>query len=266
MTTSGSSGNSSTPASSHDSADWFEQRGFRVRFGWGPNGLRRLAPNADVVVVVDVLSFSTSVDIAVGRGAVILPYKWHDGSEHDYAIERDALVAQRWPIDDSDSGWTLAPSSLLTIPPGARLVLPSPNGSALTFGARDAGAGRVLVGCLRNAGAIASAVGSAATVSVIAAGERWRGTTGPLRPALEDQLGAGAIIDALGEKGELSPEAAAARAVYRDAAPELPRRLSDSGSGRELVGRGRKNDVDLAAQINTSNAVPELIGDELLRG
>ena len=59
----------------------FDQDGHRVRFEWGPNGLRRLAPGSDVVVIVDVLSFTTAVDIAVGRGATVLPYRWHDGGE-----------------------------------------------------------------------------------------------------------------------------------------------------------------------------------------
>ena len=265
MTTS-DSGDGSAPVSPHDTADWFEQRGFGVRFGWGPNGLRRLAPHADVVVVVDVLSFSTSVDIAVGRGAVIFPYKWHDGSEHAYAAERDALVAARGRVEPAEHGWSLVPSTLLQIPAGTRLVLPSPNGSALTFGAREAGAARVLVGCLRNRTAIADAVGDAGTVSVIASGERWRGTTGPLRPALEDQLGAGAIIDALGHGRALSPEAHAARAVYRDAAEDLAGRLADCGSGRELIDRGFEQNVELAAQLDVSTTAPELVGEQLVAG
>lgn len=251
------------PASPHDTADWFEQRDFAVRFGWGPNGLRRLAPYVDAVVVVDVLSFSTSVDIAVSRGAVIFPYKWHDGSEHEYAAERDALVAERGRVEPAEHGWSLIPSSLLEIPAGTRLVLPSPNGSTLAFGAREAGAGRVFVGCLRNRTAVAAAIADAATVSVIASGERWRGTTGPLRPSLEDQMGAGAIIDALGDGRTLSPEAHGARAVFRDASAHLPRRLAECGSGRELVDKGRGQDVGLAAQLDVSSAAPELIGEQL---
>jgi 2-phosphosulfolactate phosphatase len=48
---------------------------FRVRFDWGPMGLRSIAPEVDVVVIVDVLSFTTCVDIALGRGAEVFPYK-----------------------------------------------------------------------------------------------------------------------------------------------------------------------------------------------
>lgn len=52
-----------------------DQAEFKNRFDWGEAGLRRLAPHSDVVVVVDVLSFATAVDIAVGRGATVYPYR-----------------------------------------------------------------------------------------------------------------------------------------------------------------------------------------------
>ncbi len=65
-----------------EQATWFDQEGFAVRFGWGPNGLRR----------------------------------W----EHPPGV------------------LTLSPASLMHVEPGTRLVLPSPNGSALTFGAEAA--------------------------------------------------------------------------------------------------------------------------------
>ena len=40
--------------------------------------MQRLAPSSDVVIIVDVFSFSTSVEIGVTRGAQIYPYRWHD--------------------------------------------------------------------------------------------------------------------------------------------------------------------------------------------
>jgi hypothetical protein len=43
----------------------FGQAGFDVRFEWGEAGLRALAPATDVLVLVDVLSFTTAVDVAV---------------------------------------------------------------------------------------------------------------------------------------------------------------------------------------------------------
>ena len=273
-------------ASRHDTAEWFDQAGFRFRFGWGPNGLRRLAPRSAVVVIVDVLSFSTAVDVALGRDAVVLPYRWHDGSEEEYATARGAVVAARSPAPGRLS---LRPSSLVAIEPGLRLVLPSPNGSALAFAAEAAGARAVLVGSLRNAAAVGRASAAfGGVVSVIAAGERWRGSTGPLRPAVEDLLGAGAILQAAlqesgrhghggqhdggwrppveGRDDRASPEARVAVAAFVEARDSLPATLADCGSGREVIGRGYGPDVGLAAALDTSTIVPTLRGDELVDG
>ncbi len=238
-----------------------DQDGHRVRFEWGPSGLRRLAPRSDVVVIVDVLSFTTAVDVALGRGAAVLPYRWHDGGEAAYAAEHDAVVAGEGPA----AVWTLAPASLVDLPAGTRLVLPSPNGSALSFGAAEAGASTVLAGCLRNASAVGAAAarlaGPDGVVSVIAAGERWNGATGPLRPALEDLLGAGAILAGLGIRADLSPEARIAIAAFEGARSEgFPTLLHACGSGVEKAAKGQSADVDLAADLDVSAVVPVLAG------
>lgn len=236
----------------------FEQHGFDVRFGWGPNGLRRLAPHVDALVVVDVLSFSTAVDIALSRGVIVFPYAWNNGTEGDYAKDMNAVVA------DKGGQWSLRPVSLVDAPAGLRLVLPSPNGSALTFGARDAGAGEVFVGCLRNAGAVARALQEFDSVGVIAAGERWRsGGTGPLRPAIEDLLGAGAIISALG-RTSVSPEAMVAAAAFDGVVDRLAWVMRESGSGREHRDRINPENIDLAADHDISTVVPRLSGTELV--
>ena len=58
-----------------ESGPWFDQSGHRLRFDWGAGGLTRLAPASDVVVIVDVLRFTTCLDVAVGCGAVVYPYR-----------------------------------------------------------------------------------------------------------------------------------------------------------------------------------------------
>lgn len=57
---------------------WLLQDGFDVRFEWGPTGTA--AVEADAVVTVDVLRFTTAVDVAVSRGATVFPYRWKDAS------------------------------------------------------------------------------------------------------------------------------------------------------------------------------------------
>jgi len=142
--------------------------------------------------------------------------------------------------------------------------LPAASGPALTFAARDAGAWAVRVACWRKASAVAEA-SRGGVVSVIAAGERWRGATGPLRPAYEDLLGAGAVVAALGTEGA-SPEARAAAAVFADARPDLRELVMACGSGIELIDRGALADVELAAELDISDIVPTLDGVTLVPG
>lgn len=250
--------------------EWAQQHGSRVRFDWGPHGLRALGPVADVVVVVDVLRFTTCVEVAVARGAQVFPYRWHDGTETAFAEQVGADLAVRVPAEGADvsTTWWLSPASLASIPAGTRLVLPSPNGSALSESAAADHGAVVIAGCLRNASAVAEvAAGFGGVVAVIGAGERWRGATGPLRPAVEDLLGAGAVIAALVDLlgGSLdepshelaSPEAMAAAAAWRDVDDPFET-VSRCASGREALARGWAEDVVLAADHDVSTTVPVL--------
>jgi 2-phosphosulfolactate phosphatase len=237
-----------------------DQQEFTARFEWGEAGLRRLAPHADIVVVVDVLSFATAVDVAVGGGAVVYPCRWRDDRAANLAAHVGAVLAGARSGPDQGVPYSLSPASLLSIPPGTRLVLPSPNGATLSQLAADH-CPVVLTGCLRNATAIAGVVRAlGGTVAVIAAGERWVNAgahTGSLRPAVEDLVGAGAILAAL-TPPQPSPEAVVAIAAWRAIAPALTPFLAASSSGRELRERGCAQDVDLAGQVDVSQAVPYL--------
>jgi 2-phosphosulfolactate phosphatase len=213
-------------------------------------GIAALDPSSDVIVIVDVLSFSTCVDIAVGRGASVLPYPWRDASADRFAAEQLAILAQ--PRRSATAGFSLSPASLRSIPASTRLVLPSPNGATLS---RATGTTPTIAGCLRNARAVARlARASGGRVSVIAAGERW--PDGSLRPAIEDWLGAGAIIAHLG--GARSPEAELACRAFQAAEHQLPWYLGQCGSGRELIERGYADDVALAAEVDVSDCAPLL--------
>ncbi|GAA3887272.1 hypothetical protein GCM10022243_60040 [Saccharothrix violaceirubra] len=226
-----------------------------MRLEWGGEGVAALGGLCAVLVVVDVLSFSTSVDIAVGRGASVRPVRWADREQ-----------AASYP------SWSLRPSSLVDLPRGTELDLASPNGATLSALAAGTGS-HVLVGCLRNAGAVARAARTLAAggpIGVIAAGERWGvdvnspGTAylGPLRPAVEDQLGAGAVVAGLLGYGSASVEAALAADLYsRSSVVDV---LHGCVSGRELITAGHAGDVELAAAVDVSAAVPRLV-DGLLR-
>jgi 2-phosphosulfolactate phosphatase len=70
----------------------FDQGGAACRCEWGKRGLDALAP-ADVAIVVDVLSFSTAVDVAAGRGVIVLPFAWRSPAAEAFAREHAAELA-----------------------------------------------------------------------------------------------------------------------------------------------------------------------------
>jgi len=226
----------------------FDQRDFDIRHEWGPHGVAQLAPHCDAVVIVDVLTFSTAVVVAAAKGAAVYPYRYHDESAADYARSVRAVLAG----PRSSGGHSLSPRSLMTLPRGSRIVLPSPNGATLSLGT---GGTPTFAGCLRNPRSVAlAAMACGPRVAVIACGERWQ--DGSLRPSLEDQVGAGAVLAHL--NGSRSPEATAAIAAYEDAAPRLLETLQSCVSGKELIGWGFPQDVVAAADLNRDHVAPRL--------
>ncbi|MGU3357725.1 2-phosphosulfolactate phosphatase [Microbacterium sp. M4A5_1d] len=200
----------------------FDQSRYQVRLDWGVAGLRRVAP-ADVVVVVDVLRFSSTVSARVAAGDTV-------------ALDEAARAVSR-------------------------------NGAAIAGAASDS---VVLLGCLRNADAVAAAVlaeqqrrGARTSIAVIAAGE-LAGPEGEteLRFAVEDLLGAGAVVDALSRLGidHTSPEAAVACESFRGLGGAVRHLLTASGSAQELLERGLRDDALAAAQIGVDEVAPLLRG------
>jgi len=227
---------------------FLDQTEYDVRCEWGQQGIKRLAPISDVIIIVDVLSFSTSVDVATARGAYIFPHT-KEGDIHAFGKSVGAIVANQ----RGQAGYTPSPVSFNVIPTGTRLVLPSSNGATLSC---LAGNKTIFLGCLRNAKAIANvAMKLGKTIAVIPAGERYPDRT--IRFATEDFIGAGAIIQYL--KGNLSPEAKNARAAYNNVKNNLYNHIKGCCSGKKLIGRGFKKDVKCACQLDESNAVPQLV-------
>lgn len=229
-------------------------------------GARILGERCDALVVVDVLSFSTAVTVAVERGADVWP---HPGGESAAALARDvgASLAEGRAAGGSSAGAgpSLSPGSLLGLGAGSRLVLPSPNGSAICSAiSRAVGDGprQVVAGCLRNAAAVARHLRGHSHLGLVPAGERW--PDGSLRPAYEDLVGAGAVADRLEAQArgvELSPEAEAAALAFRSLRP-----LALCPSGIELVGRGWADDVRIASEIDATDVVPVLVEGRFVAG
>jgi 2-phosphosulfolactate phosphatase len=229
----------------------FSQEAWACRCEWGTHAVTALAP-ADVIIVVDVFSFTTCVDVAVSRGAAILPHPWADPSAVEFAKMHGAELAGR----RRQARYSLAPASYLDAPAGLRCVLPSPNGAQVTLAAARTPS-VVLAGSLRNARAVADAAQRIGSIfNVIPAGERW--IDGSLRPALEDALGAGAVLASL--PGSRSPEADAAVALFERYRTDLAALLERCGSGRELEGRGHDRDKFIAGELDASSCVARFDG------
>lgn len=223
----------------------------QVGLEWGVAGARSLTDGTadDAIVVVDVLSFSTSVVLACDKGATVWP---HPGGEEAHTLAR-SLEAVLAGTRTHREGPSLSPSSMLDLPEGTRLVLPSPNGSAITHALRGTPC-TVVAGCLRNAGAVARFVRGFRRVLLVPGGERWG--DGSLRVAYEDLVGAGAVasrIVGLEPSVQLSPEAEVARLAFDHRQP-----FGLTPSGIELVERDFASDVDLAEQVDVSSTVPVL--------
>lgn len=193
----------------------FDQSTYQVRLDWGTAGLARLA-DADVVVVVDVLRFSSTVIDATASGSAVA-------------------------LADAE-GWSRN---------GAAVVAAAPSEAT------------VLVGGIRNAAAVARAVQTIqerrqarTSVAVIAAGEL--NEAGALRFAVEDQLGAGAIVSALSDRGidHTAPDAAVAAEGFHALRGAVRHMIGASGSGRELAA-----DVVATARIEASGLIPTSVAD-----
>jgi 2-phosphosulfolactate phosphatase len=260
---------------------WHSQDRHVVRLDWGPGAaesLSRYAVDAGsrvCAVVVDVLSFTTCVSVAVDAGIRVHPYRWEDESAEGFARSLGATLAQPRSATRDSGAVSLSPASIRAAGSGGSLsdlVLPSPNGS--TTSALLAGAGaEVVAASLRNRSAVArwlvgwlEAVPRSSAppaVLVVPSGERW--PDGSLRPAVEDLWGAGAVVAALAAALEhragpllLSPEAEAAGAAWLGVEERVGEALHDCASGRELVERGWASDVEIAAELDASTTVPVL--------
>jgi phosphosulfolactate phosphohydrolase-like enzyme len=171
-----------------------EQEQYQVRFEWGVEGARAIGVDADVLVLVDVLSGSPGpVDFLGASDAVVV-----EGSL------RNCAAVARWALE------------------------------------RQAGKGDRF------------------TVAVVAAGEPRDG--GQTRFALEDLLGAGAIIDALASVGidYCSPEAAAAAAAFTGLRNATGHLIGASTSGRAIAQKDGREQIDFAIEVNSSDEVPIL--------
>lgn len=239
----------------------FSQSSFTCRFEWGLKGVRDAALRGDIIIIVDVLSFSSAVVTAAHYGAKIFPSPDYE-SAYVFAEQAGGIVALK--RDEAYGGPSLSPLSYGPADKGKNYILPSLNGS--TCASFISGKGNTLFcGSLLNAEAVADKameIKGKRSITVIACGEQWNDVTGhenSLRPCLEDYLGSGAILSFL--HGSKSPEASVCNFSFLSVREKLEDLIWDCGSGRELQQKGYDEDVKYCSRLNVYNTVPILVKD-----
>jgi 2-phosphosulfolactate phosphatase len=133
------------PALRRQLIDVDDQPDFDPRLAWAAQGGTRLGRACPVLVVVDILRFTTAVEVAVTSGAQVVPERWREAGPPAGAGEEPGRRV-----------FSLSPASLAGVAAGTRVVLASPNGATVSLAVAEAGV-VVLAGCLRNASAEARA-------------------------------------------------------------------------------------------------------------
>ena len=241
----------------------FSQHPYRCKLDWGLRGACQAAERGDILVIVDTLSFSTAVACAVHQGGIVFPCsKTEDTAAFAQRIGGEAAVNRR---DVPQNGrFSLSPLTYLGLEPGTRIVLASPNGATCSRLSREVP--YLFTGAFVNSEAVATAVSQILSttnlcVTVIACGEQWSkpSSEGQLRVAIEDYLGAGAILSYL--RQEKSPEARVCEGSFRSVQNHLEEIIWDCGSGRELRESGFEADVRYALKLNLFDSVPVMRGE-----
>ncbi|OOE14242.1 2-phosphosulfolactate phosphatase [Fictibacillus arsenicus] len=248
---------------------FFDQSSYEIKVEWGIRGAREAAKREEILIIVDVLSFSSTVIAAMENEALIYPFPPPINEKaNKYADQLDAELVVGREKAFKTGKHSLSPNSFTAVDRGKSYVLCSLNGAACVEAAKKIPA--LLLGSLRNAEAVAEAAlelkkKTGKPITIIACGERWEKASGnenELRPAIEDYLGAGAIISSF--EGSLSPEAFVCKQAFQGSEHILSSLIRNCGSGRELAERGFAKDVDYCLQLNVSSIVPVLSGNKFI--
>ena len=243
------------------SVDIYSQSPYRCKLEWGVAGAERAAGRGEIVVIVDTLSFCSTVAQAIYQKGCIYPSAEPGGGVELAAVHHAESAVHRQEVPERGR-FSLSPLSFDHLDTGTRVVLPSVNGGACSLGAKKAPF--VVCGAMVNASMVAEWVtermkSSPLSVTVVACGEKEGVSPGSeqLRMAIEDYLGAGGILAGLAFSK--SPEARVCESAFRQTRPNLESLVWESISGRELRAIGFGADVRFCAHLDSIAAVPVLI-------
>ena len=210
------------------------------------------------VAVIDVLRATSTIATALANGAAgVIPFAEPQEAAaaahrlgRDRVLlcgERDSELIEGFDLDNSPASFT---SEVVA---GKMLAIATTNG---TRALREvAGAAGVCTAALLNRSAVADFLGrQEGDIVIVCAGE-GSGF------ALEDALGAGALVDALltrPARMELRDGARAAALLYRGVANRLADAVASADHAQELARKGFAEDVTRCAALDTLEVVPTL--------
>ena len=225
-----------------------------------PSLLRAEQLNGRVVVVFDVLRATTTMAAALEAGVnaiLIFP-----------DIESVRRAKPKYPAALScgeeyclkPEGFDLgnSPGDLGAAQAGKTLLMSTTNGTKAVLAAR--GADTIYVGALVNARAVAEmARQSSKSLTLLCAGLK-----GSL--AMEDVIGAGAVIQALDEDVELeSDEARMAEQLFLASHDRLGQVLRSTAGGQNIIRSNLAKDIDFAARMDVIDSVGEVMDGDPIR-
>ena len=214
--------------------------------------------DGSTVVAIDVLRASTTIIAALAAGARNV-HPCRDVAEAvriaaqlEPAVvlggERDGLRIEGFHLGNSPREYTSE------VVGGKNIVFTTTNGTLAMESCREAD--RVLIGAFANQSAVVEALATQPQVDLVCAGTHGEVTR-------EDVLFAGAVVARLSRsKIVLNDASRLARDAWchlESAPPDmLTKALQDSQGGRNLVKIGHGGDIAHAAQLDTTNLLPEL--------
>jgi 2-phosphosulfolactate phosphatase len=218
-----------------------------------------------VVVVIDVLRFTSSVIAALEAGArEIIPVR---SAEIAAKLARSSPRRGKLLAGERDGrpieGFDLFNSPLEFRPElveGATIFMSTSNGSNAVVEASRAS--RVLICALTNISAVVREIQDLEEVSILCSG-----SYGCI--AIEDLYCGGLLIDLLGDRigpDDLSDAGLSALLIARAAGSEAEPTLRLSERGKQLISDGYNNDVMYCSKKDVSDVVPELIWGALRIG
>jgi 2-phosphosulfolactate phosphatase len=208
------------------------------------------------VVVFDVLRATTTMTAALAAGvAEIRVFDSLDAAKAAAAGQREpVLCGERNCLPPPGFDLGNSPAAFQRQLHGGKTVFMSTtNGTRAIVAARAANL--LLVGAVVNATAVAKRLATAELdVTLLCAG-----TDGQL--AMEDLLGAGAVIDVLAKRGALKLESDVARIALRlflACRENLQAAMADATGGLNVIAAGLGADIEFAARLDALNVVGEV--------